>query len=52
MLNITDQQGNANTNHSEIPPHNLLGQLRSKTKQQVLVRIPEDRNTYVLFVGV
>ena len=35
MLNITNHQGNANQNHSEIPPHSHLSGCLSSKRQEI-----------------
>ena len=52
MLNITNHQGNANQNYSEISPHTCQnGYHQKEPKEQMLVRVWRKKNLHTLLVG-
>ena len=52
MLSITDHQGNANQNHSEIPPHTCQNGYHQIDKQQVLARMWRKGELPALLMGL
>ena len=53
MLNITNHQGNANQNHSEISPHTCQNGYHQKdNKRQVLMKMWKKGNPSMLLVGM
>ena len=49
ILNITHQQGNANQNHNEIPPH--ISYIGCQQKEVTGVRDDVEKNDLILLVG-
>jgi hypothetical protein len=52
MLTISSHKGNANQNHTKIPPHPCWNSHHQKHHNQVLTRMWGKRNPCTLLVGV
>jgi hypothetical protein len=51
MLTISDHKGNANQNHTKIPPHTCYNSYHQEQhQQQMLVRLWGKRNPHTLLV--
>jgi hypothetical protein len=51
MLNIPGHKGNANQNHTKIPPHSCQNSYHQKHhQQQMLARMQGKRNPHLLLV--
>jgi hypothetical protein len=52
MLTIPGYKGNANQNHTKIPPHSYWNSYHQEHQQQMLVSTPGKRNLHPLLVGI